>query len=209
MDAHVGTRARRSSKCDGLQSYFGSADGLVRAVDGVSFAIARGRGARPGRRIGLRQEHHRPRLLRLLDRTAGQVLYRGDDIGELPGDAHAASCAAAADHLPGPLRQPQPAHAHRRHHRRGARHARPGARPAAHASGASPSCSSWSACAPNMRGASRTNSPAASASASASPARSPSSRSSSSPTSRSRRSTCRSRRRCSTCCADLRERLSA
>ena len=58
----------------------------------------------------------------------------------------------------------------------------------------------------SARAAIRTNSPAASASASASPARSPSSRSSSSPTSRSRRSTSRSRRRSSTCCADLRRR---
>ena len=47
---------------------------------------------------------------------------------------------------------------------------------------------------------------AASASASASPARSPSIRSWSSPTSRSRRSTCRCRRRSSTCCWSCRRR---
>ena len=35
--------------------------GPARAVDHVSFSIAAGRGLRPGRRVGLRQEHRRPR----------------------------------------------------------------------------------------------------------------------------------------------------
>ena len=57
----------------------------------------------------------------------------------------------------------------------------------------------WSGSTRSTSSATRTSSPAASASASASPARSRSSPSSSSATSRSPRSTCRSRRRSSTC----------
>ena len=178
-----------------LKRYFGSKDKPVRAVDGVSFAIQPRRDARPGRRIGLGQEHDRPH------RAAPARLHRRP--GAVPRRrhrraverAHAQAAPQAADHLPGPVREPEPEDARRRASsaRRWPRTACTRAR--ARRRSASPSCSSWSACAPSTPAASRTSSPAASASASASRARWRSSPSSSSPTSRCRRSTCRSRRR--------------
>ena len=64
-----------------LKRYFGPAAQPVRAVDDVSFAIA------PGETLGLVGESGSGKstigrtLLRLIDASAGQVLYRGEDLG--------------------------------------------------------------------------------------------------------------------------------
>ncbi len=103
-----------------------------------------------------------------------------------------------ADHLPGPVRVAQSAHDGRADARRAAgaararRRRRQRERVAELLDAGRPRAAS-------TRSAIRTSSPAASGSGSASPARSRSSRGSSSATSRSPRSTCRSRRRSSTC----------
>ena len=84
--------------------------GMVRAVDGVSFDVARRRDARAGRRIRLRQVDDRP---------AGAAPDRADGGSRavrrrrhLPRcrRTRCARCAGAADHLPGSVRVAQSAH---------------------------------------------------------------------------------------------------
>ena len=103
-----------------------------------------------------------------------------------------------ADRLPGPVRLAQPADDRPRRSSPRSTVLRGGADGARRSPGAA---ARPSASRPSTPTATRTSSPAVSASASASPGRSRSTRSSWCSTSRCRRSTCRSRPGCSTCCS--------
>ena len=81
-----------------------------RAVDGVSLDIRPRRDAGPGRRIRLRQDHHRPRRPApdRADRRARAASTGGTSLG-LRRSRDARAAQPDADHLPGPLCQPEPA----------------------------------------------------------------------------------------------------
>ena len=165
---------------DGLVKHFGVSRGLihrkviglVRAVEDVSFEIARGETLALVGESGCGKSTIGRLILRLMDPTAGSVRFKGKEIAKLDKDelrrlrrhmqiifqdpyASLNPRMTVGEILAEPLGSTRSATS-----------------PRAPRAGAS--CWESSACRPNMPGAIRTSSPAGSASASASPARSPS-----------------------------------
>ena len=147
----------------------------VHAVSGHQPRRARGRDARPRRRVGLRQVDDRQGDHAAAAPDVGQVRFEGRRPDPAEGRGAAQAAPRAADDLPGPDLVAEPAAQGRGHRRRAAAIWK---RRQGRARGQSPRCSTRSASTPTWPStAGRTSSPAASASASRSPGRSCSTRS--------------------------------
>ena len=184
---------------DGLRTWFPVGGGLfggkgqhVRAVEDVSFSLKRGEVVGLVGESGSGKTTVGRSILRLTEPTAGSVPSPAPTSSACRNRPSGLS-ARDADHLSGPLCQPEPADDSGRDHRRGPDHPRPVPRPGRPERIAE--LLRQVGLRPDAIPATRTSSPAASASASASPGRWRSRPALSWPTSRSRRSTSRSRPR--------------
>ena len=132
--------SRSAAACSGVSKI-----GAVRAVDGVSFDVRRGETLGLVGESGCGKTTLGKVILRLIpSRRPARSTFKGQTIFDIPtadrragrkayraSGKHEEDPARHADRLPGPVRQPQPAHDGRRDHRRGP------ARPRADGQGAS------------------------------------------------------------------------
>jgi peptide/nickel transport system ATP-binding protein len=91
-----------------------------RAVDGISFTVHRGESVGLVGESGCGKSTTSTMVMRLIDKSDGQIMFDGQDIGAHPGQAlrQAAATQAHPDGVPGPHRQPQsPLHGRAGHRR--------------------------------------------------------------------------------------------
>ena len=93
---------------------------IFRAVDGISFSVGHGESVGLVGESGCGKSTTSMMVMRLIDKTAGRIMFDGEDIGDIPAECLRAAAAAQEhpDGVPGSDRQPQPAL------HRGARHRR-------------------------------------------------------------------------------------
>ena len=115
--AHRAARRRRTDvllDVRDLRTYFNVLDGVVKAVDGVDFAVKRGGPLADRRRVGLRQERHRaldhaPHRHPPGEIAGGEIWFDGRDLLKLPEDEiREHPRRRDRDDLPGADDEPQP-----------------------------------------------------------------------------------------------------
>ena len=92
----------------GLSKFFKTAGGLLHAVEDVDLALGAGRTLGVVGESGCGKSTLGRTVLRLEKPSAGQVLFRGEDISALGTQAAALRAPGHADGVPGPLQLPGP-----------------------------------------------------------------------------------------------------
>ena len=96
--------------------------GAVRAVDGITFDVFEGETLGLVGESGCGKSTTARLLTRLLEPTAGEIIYKGNDIAHSSRADAQAAAARHADDLPGPLLVAEPAQDGRLDHRRAVHH---------------------------------------------------------------------------------------
>ena len=99
------------------KTFFGKPNAFLKAVDDVSFTIEKGTTLGLVGESGCGKTTVGRTILRLHEVTGGQVLFKGLDLATV-SKRELRRMRPDADHLSGPLFQPQPAYAGRLDHRR-------------------------------------------------------------------------------------------
>ena len=92
------------------RSLFGRPTALIKAVDGVSFAVEAGKTLALVGESGCGKSTVSRLVLRLIEPDAGSIRFEGRDLLALDANAAARLPPGCADHLPGPLCLAQSAH---------------------------------------------------------------------------------------------------